>query len=189
MLELQNQIELLRGELANQRGRNERLERDVADLQRQQKNADEQLEERLRKLEPVKVTVDGREFSADPAEQRGYDEALAIFKRGDFVASQAAFAAFLRRYPRSGYAPSSLFWLGNAQYATRNYNEAIINFREVIALAPDHMRAPEAALSMANCQIELKDVKAARKTLTDLVKVYPQSEAAASATDRLNRLK
>jgi TolA-binding protein len=51
------------------------------------------------------------------------------------------------------------------------------------------MRAPEAALSIANCQGELKDTKAARKTLEDLLKVYPQSEAAAAAKERLARMK
>ena len=33
-------------------------------------------------------------------------------------------------------------------------------------------------LSIANCQIELKDTRAARATLESLVKTYPQSEAA-----------
>jgi TolA-binding protein len=51
------------------------------------------------------------------------------------------------------------------------------------------VRAPEASLSIANCQVELKDVKSARKTLEDLIKVYPQSEAAAVAKDRLAKLK
>ena len=82
-----------------------------------------------------------------------------------------------------------LFWLGNAQYAQRDYKEAISNFKQLLSLAPNHMRAPEAALSIANCQGELKDTKAARKTLEDLLKVYPQSEAAAAAKERLARMK
>ena len=189
LLDLQNQIEALRADLANQRGVNERLAREVSELQRRQKDADQGVEERLRKLEPVKVTVDGRDFMADPSEKREFDEALAVFRKGEFPAAQTAFVEFLRRFPRGGYAPSALFWLGNAQYATRDYKEAVVNFKEVIALAPDHLRAPEAALSMANCQIELKDIKSARKTLADLIKAYPQSEAADTAKERLSRLK
>ena len=65
----------------------------------------------------------------------------------------------------------------------------MINFRSLLAREPAHMRAPEAVLSIANCQIELKDVKGARKTLDDLIKAYPQSEAAVAAKDRLTRLK
>jgi TolA-binding protein len=44
-------------------------------------------------------------------------------------------------------------------------------------------------LSIANCQIELKDTRAARKTLEDLTKAYPQSEAAQAGRERLSRLR
>ncbi len=189
LLDLQNQIEALRAELARLRGSDEQLAREVAEAQRRQKDMAQGVEERLSRFEPAKVTVDGREFTASPTEKRDYEAALAIFRRGEFAASQTSFADFIRRNPTSGYNPSALFWLGNAQYATRNYNEAIINFNALIAQAPDHMRAPEAALSIANCQIELKDMRAARKTLEDLMKVYPQSEAAVAAKERLARLR
>ena len=49
--------------------------------------------------------------------------------------------------------------------------------------------APETALSIANCQIELKETRGARKTLEDLMHAYPQSEAAVAAKERLSRLK
>jgi TolA-binding protein len=65
----------------------------------------------------------------------------------------------------------------------------MINFRSLIAREPEHVRAPEAVLSIANCQIELKDTRGARKTLEDLIKAYPQSEAAIAAKERLPRLK
>ena len=63
------------------------------------------------------------------------------------------------------------------------------NWPALLQLAPDHPRAPEAVLSIANCQIELKDNASARKTLDDLVKAYPQSEAASAARERLARLR
>ena len=188
LLDLQNQLEALRAEQAKLRGQDEQLAKDVAELQRRQKDMVQAVDERVRRFEPTKVSVDGREFSAEPAEKRDYDVAFAVFRKPDFPASQAAFIDFIRRYPQSGYNPSALFWLGNAQYATRNYVEAISNFRSMIAQAPDHPKASEAALSIANCQTEIKDNRAARKTLEDLIKVYPQSEAAAAAKDRLARL-
>jgi tol-pal system protein YbgF len=189
LLELQNQIETLRSDLARMQGQNEQLTRDVAELQRQQKDMLQGVDDRLRKFEPIKVTVDGREFTVEQAEKRDYEAALAVFRKGDFTAAQATFVDFLKRYPQSGYVPSAFFWLGNAQYATRYYKEAVQNFRTLLSQAPDHMRAPEAVLSIANCQVELKDTKAARKTLEELIKAYPQSEAAAAAKERLGRLK
>lgn len=189
LLELQGQIELLRSDLAKQRGQSEQLTREVAEIQRRQKDLSLGVDERLRKFEPVKVTVDGREFTADPAESRDFDSALAIFRKGEFDTAQTELVAFVKRYPQSGYNPSALFWLGNAQYATRNYKEAVINFRALLSLAPGHTRVPEAMLSIANCQVELKDPKSARKTLEDLLRLYPQSEAAQAAKDRLTRLR
>jgi TolA-binding protein len=68
----------------------------------------------------------------------------------------------------------------------REYKEAIVQFRSLLALAPQHMRASEALLSIANCQSELKDAKASRKTTEELVKAYPDSEAAQVARERLS---
>jgi tol-pal system protein YbgF len=189
LMDLQRQMELLRSELATQRGANEQLAKDLAGLQQRYKDDMQSLSERLAKLEPAKVTVDGAEFSVGPAEKRDYEAALAVFRKGDFAAAQNLFAGFLSRYPSSGYAVTALFWLGNAQYATRDYKEAVINFRSLIAKNPDHPRAPEAVLSVANCQLELKDSKGARVTLTNLIKAYPQSEAAGAAKERLASLK
>lgn len=196
LLELQNQIEAMRAEFARLTGQNEQIVRDMADLQRRQKDLAQSqqdvargVDERVRQLEPVKLTVDGREISVEPAERRAYDAALASFRAGDFVAAQSGFLGLISRYPKSGYLPSSLFWLGNAQYATRDYKEAVTNFRILLSAAPDHMRAPEAMLSIANCQIELKDLRGARKTLEDLGKMHPQSEAAQAGKERLAKLR
>jgi tol-pal system protein YbgF len=196
LLDLQNQIESLRSDLARSNGQREQFSRELSELQREQRDmATRQqalaraLEERVSQLEPVKITVDGREIIVEPAERRAYDAALALFRSGDFAGAQTGFHSLIARYPKSGYLPSALFWLGNAQYATRDYKEAIINFRIMLTAAPDHVRAPEAMLSIANCQIELKDVAAARRTLDELVRSHPQSEAAKAGNERLARLR
>jgi tol-pal system protein YbgF len=189
MLDIQGQIEAAKQDLAKLRGQNEQLARDLADLQRRQKDLLMGVEDRFKKFEPVKVTVDGKEFTAEPAEKRDFEAALAVFRKGDFPAAQSLLFDFLKRNPGSGYAPSAFFWLGNAQYATRDYKEAIANFKAVVSQAADHLKAPEALLSVANCYAELKDNRSARRTLDELIKVYPQSDAAVAGKERLSRLK
>lgn len=184
-LEQQGMFEKLQNDIAHLRGDNEELQQTL-------KNQDTQIKalgDRLSKFEPMIVKSDGEEFMADPAEIKAYDDALAVFRQGDFVNAAISFNDFLRLYPRSGYVTSALFWLGNAQYANREYKDAIRNFTALIAKAPQHMRAPESLLSVANCQVELKDIKSARKTFDELMKTYPQSEAAAAAKERLSKLK
>ena len=84
---------------------------------------------------------------------------------------------------------SALFWLGNASYANKDYKASLAQFRQMQALAPTHLRVPEAMLAVSNVQIKLKDLKAARKTMEDLIKAFPQSEAAQAAKERLAKLR
>jgi tol-pal system protein YbgF len=185
LLEQQNQLEALRAETARLRGEKEELSQEL----RRAKEQSQGVDERLKKFEPTAVKVDGVEFMADPTETKAYEEALSAFRKGDFVASANAFTDFIKRHPSSGYVVPSLFWLGNAQYANRAYANAIGHFNALLAKAPQHVRAPESMLSVANCQLELKDIKAARKTLADVAKTYPQTEAAVAASERLTKLK
>ena len=185
LLNQQNEFEALRSEMARLRGEKEELMQQL----RQQQQQTQVVDERLKKFEPSPVTVDGVEFVADPAETKAYEDALAVFRKGDFKGASTVFSDFTRRYPKSGYVVPSLFWLGNAQYANRDYKEAIRNFSALVAKAPNHMRAADSMLSVASCQLELKDLKAARATLDDVIKKYPNTEAASAAKERLSKLK
>ena len=189
LLDLNSQIEMLRAENARLRGQDEQLQRDVSEVQRKQRDVEQGIEERIRRVEPQKVSVDGQEFLAGPDEKRAFEASMDLVRKADFAAAAQHFSGFLRRYPSSGYAPTAQFWLGNALYGKRDYKEAMAAFRSLIAVSPDSPRVPEALLSIANCQAELKDVKAARKTLDDLIKAHPKSEAAQAAKERLVTLK
>ncbi len=189
LIDLNNQLEALRGDMAKLRGSDEQLTRDVAELQRKQKDAAQAMDERLKKLEPQKVTVDGQDFTVEPAEKRGYEEAIAVMRTGDFDKSVNALGNFQRRYPTSGYSDSVRFWMGNALYGKRDYKEAIAAFKAFVTTSPEHLRAPEALLAVANCQAEMKDNRAAKKTIEDLIKAYPKAEAAAAGKERLATLK
>lgn len=185
LLDQQNQGEALRAEIARLRGEKEELIQDIKRVQ----GVTQVQEERLRKLEPSIVKIDGNEFTATPDEIKAYEEALKVFRSGNFKDAAAVFQDFIRMYGRSGFVVPSYFWLGNAQYANRDYKEAIKNFSTLLERAPNHARAPEALLSIANCHIDLKDLKAARKTLEEVMSKYPQSESAAAAKERLGKLK
>jgi tol-pal system protein YbgF len=196
LFDFQGQIEGLKAELSQSRGAQEQasraqaeLARAVSDFQIRQKDLAVGVEDRLRRFDPVKVILDGAEFMAEPSEKRDYDAAMETFRKGDFATAQLALSSFVQRYRTSGYAASSLFWLGNAQYANKDYKESMANFQQMLKSAPTHPRAPEAMLAVSNVQIELKDLKGARKTMEELVKAYPASETAATARERLQRLR
>jgi tol-pal system protein YbgF len=188
LLELNNQISTLRSELAKLSGTDETLARDLAEAQRRQRDVTAAFDERLKKIEPVKVVLDGREFMVEQEEKRSYDEAFAAIRSGDFDKSSQLFSTFLRRFPGSPYADAARFWLGNSQYGRRDYKGAIDSFRGFVTASPLHPRAPDALLALANSQAEMKDGRAARRTIEELIKEYPSSEAAQAGRDRLASL-
>jgi len=203
-LELLNQIEQLRQDQARLRGENEALKDFVAgfqrgladvrqglsDAQRAVKDTQSLVEERIRKVEPVKISLDGREFEALPAESAAYEAAVKAFGSDEHKQAQAAFEQFLLRYPASGYRPWVLYWLGTSQQATEDFKAAQSNLRSLLRDFPGHPRSADAMLGLAGVQFDLKEPRAAvRKTLEDLIKAYPGTRAAAVARERLARLK
>jgi len=189
MLDLNAQIDALRLEIVKLRGQNEQLARDLSETQRKLSEQTQSLDSRLKPLEPQKVQLDGREFQVDPEERRQYEAAMGLIRRGDFAEAATAMTGFLRRFPASGYLDSVRFWLGNAQYGKRDYKDAIATFKTFISSNPQDPKTAEALLALANSQVELKDNKAARRSLEDLIKVYPGTEAAQAAKERLAALK
>ena len=185
MLDMSNLIELMRTENARLRGTIEQLARDLSETQLKLREVDG----RLHRLEPQKATIDGKEFTADAQEIRQYEAAMTLVRSGDFAAAVSALSAFRTRYPTSGYGPSALFWLGNAQYGKRDYSAAVASFRSFVSGQPADPRAPEALLAVANCHFELKETRSARKALDELFKAYPNSEAAVAGKERLAALK
>ncbi|MGE5622343.1 MAG: tol-pal system protein YbgF [Bacillota bacterium] len=188
-LDLLNQNEQLRQEIAKLRGQIEVLTNELANQQRREKDFYVDLDTRLRKLEPQKVTIDGKEVTMEPGEQKAYDAALGYFKAGDYKNAGAAFSDFLRRYPQSGLAPSAQYWLGNTYYALRDYRNAISAQQVVLKNYADSPKAADALLNIASCQMELKDKAAAKKTLETLIGQYPDSPAAQTAKERLAALR
>jgi tol-pal system protein YbgF len=188
-LDLNSQNEALRDEVARLRGQVEILTNELANAQQRQKDLYVDLDNRLRKFEPQKMTVDGQEAFVDPSEQKAYDAALALFRAGDYKNAGTSFAEFLRRYPESGYGAAAQYWLGNTYYVQREYRKAITAQQAVVKNYPDNPRAADALLNIATCPIELKVKASAKKTLQTLISKYGDSPAAQTARERLRSLK
>jgi tol-pal system protein YbgF len=183
-LDLVTQNENTLQEIAKLRGQIEVLSNELSNAQKRQKDFYVDLDARLRKLEPREVTVDGKAAQVDPGEQKNYEAAMQLFKAGDYKSAAGALSDYVRQFPASIYTPNAQYWLGNAYYAQRDCKSAIAAQLVVLKNYPDSPKAPDAMLNIASCQTELKD-KAAKKTLQDLIKQYPDSAAAVTAKERL----
>lgn len=184
-VDLLNQNEQLRSEIARLRGQLEVMSNELANAQKRQKDFYIDLDARVRKFEPMKVNLDGHEVSVEPAEQKAYESALETFKSGEFKPAANAFQDFLRRYPNSAYAGHAFNNLGNAYYALRDCKSAIAAHQSVVKNYADSGKAPDSLLSIASCHSELKEKSAAKKTLEALISQFPDSAAAQTARERL----
>lgn len=180
-LELQGQIDKLKSENAELRGKIENLEKQGEDISTSQKTYYQDLDNRLGNFEPRTVTIEGVSGVVQPAEKKSYDDALKAFQAGNLKKADDLFSAFTARYPKSPYYPLALFWGGNSKYANRDYKGAIAQSQSLITRFPNHPRVPAAMLTLANCQLESGNKAAAKKILNDLIAKYPDSESAQQA--------
>lgn len=184
-IELANQIEALKAEVARLRGQVEVLTHEIESTQKRQKDFYVDLDNRLRKLEPQAGT-EVKPAAADPAaETRDYEAALNLFKSGKHKDALSAFLGFIKAYPASPFLPSAHYWAGSAHYQLGEYKKALELFGKLAATWPDDAKAPDALIGQANCQQESGDAKGAKKTLETLLAKYPTSAAATVAKQRL----
>jgi tol-pal system protein YbgF len=117
-----------------------------------------------------------------------YSAAFDLLKEGSYKPSITAFEAFLRDYPQSRYADNAQYWLGEANYVSREYKTALDEFQKLIARYPDSSKIAGARLKIGFTYFELKNWSAARDELQQVIKLYPDSTVAAKAQERLDRM-
>lgn len=201
LIDLVQQMEGLKAELARLRGQLEVNTHAVETVEKRQRDLYVDLDDRLRKLETAgpaaappaaSGTASG---AAAPAaadtgsESRAYEAAFNLFKIGNYQGAIAAFENFLKTYPASPLAANAQYWIGNSFSALRDYKAAIAAQQKLLSLYPQSAKVPDALLNMASAQTELGDRAAARRTLEDLVARYPTSPAADIARKRLANLR
>jgi tol-pal system protein YbgF len=114
-----------------------------------------------------------------------YRAAVELVMSGSKDEAIAALRAFLVRYPRHDYADNAQYWLGEAHYAHKEYQHALVEFRATIETYPRGNKVPDALLKVGYCYLALGQTEKARAVLEQVVNLYPRSEPAALAAKRL----
>jgi len=127
--------------------------------------------------------------SGDKDGAQQYSAAFDLLKEGQYSKSISAFEAFLQSYPDSKYADNAQYWLGEANYVSRQYKTALDSFQTLIAKYPESSKISGARLKIGYTYYELKNWSAARDALMQVVKLYPDTTVASKANDRLERMK
>lgn len=215
-IDLLNQVTQLKTEMQALRAQIEELQQQTRQLQDSSKAQYLDTDNRLNRLEggagapvpaagapqaaaptppPAAVKDTAPAVHGDPGliaqsgdERAAYDTAFGALKSGQYVESARLFQAFLAAHPGGTYAPNALYWLGESYYVTQNYQLAQEQFQTLLDRYPTHDKAAGALLKVGLAQFGLKQVDAAERTLADVAARYPGTDAARTASDRLNAI-
>lgn len=198
-LELANQNEILRGEVANLRGQIEVLTHELESLKQRQRDFYVDLDNRIQRLEGGAQPADAGALLGTPppatsastpdpaAESAEYEAALTLLKGGKHSEALAAFNRFIARHPQSSSLPNAHFWAGNAALQARDISASRGHFNTVLQRWPQDKVAPDAMLGLANTQQALGDARGSQETLRRVISQYPNSTAAQQASQRLGQ--
>ena len=132
-----------------------------------------------------------------------YQAAYLDFSKGSYALAVAGFREFLRRFPEHELGGNAQYWIGEAHYSmARAYTnqsqadkakealeQAVVEFRRVVANYPRGEKVPAALFKEALALIDLKQPALAQARLQYLIDNFPQAEETPLARDRLAALK
>ena len=95
----------------------------------------------------------------------------------------------ISQFPNGALVDDAQYWIGEAYYVTRDFQNALDAFQAVVNRYPDSQRIPEALLKLGYVQAELGRNQEARRTLNQVISQYPGSRVAISAETRLSKIR
>jgi len=128
-------------------------------------------------------------LSVDKTEQEAYKEAFNLLRELEYDKAIAAFREFLQNYPDGRYAHIARYWLGEANYAQRNYRAAIGDYKSLIERYPDSPKVAEAMLKIGYSYNQLEEYQAARDILEKLTGKYAGTTEASQARNLLQKIR
>ena len=152
---------------------------------------------------PPTATAGARPTTGALQPQDIYQAAYLDFSKGSYALAIAGFREFLRRFPEHELAGNAQYWIGEAHYslarghtnaaqpdkAKEALEQAVTEFRRVVANYPRAEKVPAALFKEALALIDLKQPSLAQARLQYLIDNFPQAEETPLARERLSSLK
>jgi tol-pal system protein YbgF len=152
---------------------------------------------------PAATPATSRATTSSLGPQDLYQAAYIDYSKGSYSLAIAGFREFLRRYPEHELADNAQYWIGEAHFSlARGYanagqqdrylqslEQAVQEFRKVVANYPRGDKSPTALYKEALALIELKQPAVAHSRLQYLVENFPQAEETPLARERLASLR
>jgi len=147
------------------------------------------LDERLSKLEKSLDESQKKAAQLQQTPEYLYQQGYDAMQGGDLVKAREHFNKFLEANPKHKLAANAHYWLGETYYTEKNFEQAVLEFQEVIKNFPEKDKVPAAMLKQGMAFKEMGDNKSAAYIYKKLLDEYPKSEEAKSAKEKLQRMK
>jgi len=118
-----------------------------------------------------------------------YKTAYSDYLKGSFQLAITGFRDYIEKYPDTGLAGSSQYWIAESYYSMSDYEMAVSEFNEVINKYPKNAKTPSAMLKIAYSKVRLNQVTDAISVFNDIIKKYPNSDEARLSKERLKSIK
>ena len=110
-----------------------------------------------------------------------FDRGMESFRAGELGQAVLDFEEFADKYPGHPLAPSAQFWIGEAYFRSRDFEQAAQKYQKAVELAPTGERTPDALLRLGLALRSLRREDRARDVWARLLRDFPDSEAALRA--------
>ena len=203
LVELFNELQLLRGEVQELRGEVERQSYRLKQLENRQDEQYRDVDRRLAALatQPAPAapapSSGATSSGGSPAittrstagvaanipdnEEDAYAAAFEAMKARQFDTSIQQFGVFVQTYPNGDLTPNAFYWLGELHLANSSTEDARQSFAQLINLYPDHQKVPDALYKMGVVYHRLGDNSRALEYLGRVRENHPNTSAAGLA--------
>jgi len=117
--------------------------------------------------------------------QAAYNVAENLFKKGLYDPAYQKFKEFVRTYPQNDLAAPAQFFAGECLYLQLKFEEAILEYQEVVKKYKGNTRVSIALLKQALAFKAIGDDATYRLLLQQIVKEYPDSYSGKEAKKKL----
>ena len=216
-LNMFNQLQQLQAEIQQLRGENERLNHELLSIKKRQRNLYLDLDQRMLQFEEARPTsMDSQTPSlpvetppalsasssqptqpkpiiqsktATPEKKKAYQKAYQTLQEGEYVAAIDLFKAFLIQYRQGEYADNAQYWLAEAHYVQREFDEASKAFNAVVYEYSQSPKVKDSLLKTGFIQYEEGNWGKSKEILKDVIDRYPNSTVAKLAKARLLKIR
>jgi TolA-binding protein len=185
--EIDRELEELRTENTQLKQKILKLEEDNRTLNTELSDTDLQLMEEKRKADSLaRISAMTRVPSSGGA-PAAYEEALMDFRARRYDSAIQKLQGLLDAGVEPRYADNCQYWLGECNFAKRNYSRAISNFESVLSTRTSEKKG-DAQYMVARCYEQLGNGAQAREAYQTFINNYPTSRLIPRAQSRIAKL-